>query len=177
VVLFDGIDDEGRGDCGGEFRVKPARPEKTEDFVGVAYWYCRESHADSYANQNSKQTQEGICQSYYDFRLKPLGVRVGKIYYDPKTSARHVPFLQRTAGKELDRILQATDHVIFAHLDRGYRAVLDFSQVMQNWKSRGVTVHFASLGVDMSTPAGMLVANIMASVAQGESDLESERNL
>ena len=144
--------------------------------MGVAYWYCRESHADSYANQNSKQTQEGICQSYYEFRVKPLGIHVGKIFYDPKTSARHVPFLQRQAGRELNNILRAGDHVIFSHLDRGYRAVLDFSQVMEDWKQRGITVHFASLGVDLSTPAGMLVANLMCSVSQGESDLKSERN-
>ena len=48
---------------------------------------------------------------------------------------------------------------------------------MEDWKARGITVHFANLGVDLSTPTGMLVANIMASVAQGESDLKSERNL
>jgi len=48
---------------------------------------------------------------------------------------------------------------------------------MEDWKLRGITVHFANLSVDLSTPTGMLVANIMASVAQGESDLKSERNL
>jgi len=40
----------------------------------------------------------------------------------------------------------------------------------------GIAVHFADLGVDLSTPQGMLVANIMASVAQGQSDLISQRN-
>ncbi len=32
------------------------------------------------------------------------------------------------------------------------------------------------MGVDLGTPQGMLVANIMASVTQGQSDLTSQRN-
>jgi DNA invertase Pin-like site-specific DNA recombinase len=141
------------------------------------YFYVRESHADSWEKGNSHKSQEDECQRYYEYRIAPLGIPKGeRVFYDPKTSARHIPFLQRPAGKDLDRILQAGDHVVFSHLDRGYRAVMDFSVLMERWKERGVIVHFASLGVDLSTPAGMLVANIMASVAQGESDLKSERN-
>ena len=141
------------------------------------YFYVRESHADSWAAGNSHKSQEDECQRYYEYRIAPLGIpKAERVFYDPKTSARHVPFLERTAGEDLDRVLKRGDHVVFAYLDRGYRAVLDFSQLMEDWKDRGITVHFANLGVDLSTPAGMLVANIMASVAQGESDLKSERN-
>ena len=53
---------------------------------------------------------------------------------------------------------------------------MDFARLIEVWKTHRITVHFADLGVDLSTPAGALVANIMASVAQGQSDLLSERN-
>ena len=143
----------------------------------TCYFYFRQSHPDSFKAGNSRQTQEEICQRYYEFRVQPLGIPRGPVFYDPKTSARHVRFLDRKAGSELNRLLQRGDHIVFAYLDRRYRAVLDFAQLMEDWKLRGITVHFANLSVDLSTPTGMLVANIMASVAQGESDLKSERNL
>jgi hypothetical protein len=99
-----------------------------------------------------------------------------ELLYDPAVSARHVPFLSRKGGARLNDMLRPGDHVIFAHLDRGFRAILDYAALIDLWKSKHVTVHFADLGVDLGTPQGMLVANIMASVAQGQSDLTSQRN-
>ena len=57
-----------------------------------------------------------------------------------------------------------------------YDPELDYAALIDVWKGKRVTVHFADLSVDLSTPQGMLVANIMASVAQGQSDLTSQRN-
>lgn len=76
----------------------------------------------------------------------------------------------------LNNMLKAGDHVIFAHLDRGFRAVRDFAVLIHMRHSREITVHLADMQLDLSTPSGMLSAHIMAAVAQGQSDLLSERN-
>jgi DNA invertase Pin-like site-specific DNA recombinase len=46
---------------------------------------------------------------------------------------------------------------------------------MEDWEARGVTIHFADLGVDMSSPAGRMVTSVMAVVAQWFSDQLSDR--
>ncbi len=156
----------------------------------TAYSYIRVSHQDSANSGLSPGSQLDQCRMYYGRVLMPKeaiwwgmteipeGLDLIKhdgeieLLYDPAVSARHVPFLNRKGGSRLNDMLQPGDHVIFAHLDRGFRAVLDFSALIDVWKSRNITVHFADMGVDVSTPHGMLVANIMAAVAQGQSDMQ-----
>ncbi len=160
----------------------------------IAYPYLRVSHTDSAISGLSPGAQLDTCRAYYQRLLELKGViwygvtqfpdvlDLGRpdpnleLLYDPAVSARHVPFLNRKGGQRLHGMLKSGDHVIFAHLDRGFRATLDFAALIDVWKSKDVTVHFADLSVDLGTPQGMLVANIMASVAQGQSDLTSERN-
>lgn len=146
--------------------------------MSTAFSYARVSHADSAESDLSRGSQADICRRYYDLRLEPEGIEWSEQnpFYDPAVSARHVPFLERKAGIGLHHALRPGDHVIFAHLDRGFRAILDFAALMTVWKAKRITIHFADLGVDLSTPAGALVANIMASVAQSQSDMISERN-
>ncbi len=103
----------------------------------------------------------------------PGGTPVRLGVYERPTGDRRTPILDRKGGQRLHGMLKSGDHVIFAHLDRGFRATLDFAALIDVWKSKEVTVHFADLSVDLSTPQGMLVANIMAAVAQGQSDLTS----
>jgi len=145
----------------------------------TAYNYTRVSHANSRASGLSPEAQRDVCRQYYEVRgLKQQGVQWydRESIYDPAVSARHVPFLERKMGAKLHAMLQPGDHVIFAHMDRGFRAVLDWAALIEVWKSKQITVHIADMGVDLSTGPGMLVANIMVSVAQAHSDMLSERN-
>ncbi len=160
----------------------------------TAFPYIRVSHKNSAESGLSAGAQLDVCRNHYGRMLVPHDVvwwglteipadldttkhdETVALLYDPAVSARHVPFLNRKGGIRLNDMLQPGDHVIFAHLDRGFRAVLDHAALIDLWKTRHITVHFADLGVDLSTPHGMLVANIMAAVAQGQSDMLSERN-
>ena len=125
----------------------------------------------------SREAQCERCRQYYDFAVESKGVAywTGEPFYDAAVSGRHVPFLSRPRGGDLGRLLQPGDHVIFAYLDRGFRAVLDFVALIDVWRTQQITVHFADLNVDLSTSHGMMVANIMAAIAQGQSDMLSDR--
>ena len=65
--------------------------------------------------------------------------------------------------------------MIFARLDRACRNVAEFAALLERWQKRGVYVHLLDLGVDTSSPVGQLVAGIMASIAQWESQRIGER--
>ena len=144
----------------------------------IAYAYIRVSHKKSEQSGLSPEAQSDRCRNYYEYRIKPEGVDYydGPLLYDAAVSARHVPFQLRPAGRRLFEMVRPGDHVIFAYLDRGFRELSDYTKLIDLWDTMNVTVHFADLGVDLSTGPGRLVANIMASIAQGQSDLISERN-
>lgn len=60
------------------------------------------------------------------------------------------------------------DGLIVAKLDRLSRSMLDFAALMERSQRHGWALIALDLGVDTSTPAGELVAHVMASVAQWE---------
>ena len=89
------------------------------------------------------------------------------------------------SGKTLKRPgLQATlascrsgeaDGIVVAKLDRLSRSVLDFARVIEEARKRSFNVVVLDLGLDLSTPQGELVANVIASVAQWERRIIGER--
>lgn len=65
--------------------------------------------------------------------------------------------------------------LIVAKLDRLSRSVLDFAGLIADAKKRGWNLVALDLGVDLSTPAGKLVAGMMANVAEWERDVIGQR--
>jgi DNA invertase Pin-like site-specific DNA recombinase len=67
------------------------------------------------------------------------------------------------------------DALVVAKLDRLSRSLLDFAGVTEQAKKQGWAVVAIDLGVDMTTPAGEMLANVLASFAQYERALISRR--
>jgi DNA invertase Pin-like site-specific DNA recombinase len=67
------------------------------------------------------------------------------------------------------------DALVVARLDRATRSVGDFAQLLARLDRRGAAFVALDLGVDTSTPGGRLVANVIASVAEWERSVISER--
>lgn len=65
--------------------------------------------------------------------------------------------------------------VIVARLDRLTRSVADGGRLFERAKSKGWGIVALDLGVDTTTPAGELVANVMVAVGQWERRVISER--
>jgi DNA invertase Pin-like site-specific DNA recombinase len=65
--------------------------------------------------------------------------------------------------------------VIAAKLDRLSRSVVDFAKLLERAKNGGWNVIVMDPSVDLATPGGAMIVNIMASVAQWERDIISER--
>jgi DNA invertase Pin-like site-specific DNA recombinase len=67
------------------------------------------------------------------------------------------------------------DGIVVAKLDRLSRSVVDFAGVLELARARKWSMVAIDLGVDISTPTGELVANVMMSVAQWERRVIGER--
>ena len=89
------------------------------------------------------------------------------------------------SGKSLNRpglaaALEAVENgdakaIIVAKLDRLSRSVHDFAGLMQRAQQRGWALPALDLGIDTTTAAGGLIANVMASVAEWERRIIGER--
>ncbi|WP_375476986.1 recombinase family protein [uncultured Jatrophihabitans sp.] len=76
----------------------------------------------------------------------------------------------------LDRLDRGEADVLLAQrVDRLSRSVADFAQLMDRAKRKRWQLVALDLGVDTSTPAGDLMANVLASVAQYERKIISQR--
>jgi len=67
------------------------------------------------------------------------------------------------------------DALVVSKLDRLSRSLLDFAALMETARREGWAVIALDLGVDMTTPAGEMLANVMASFAQYERRLIGQR--
>ena len=67
------------------------------------------------------------------------------------------------------------DALVVAKLDRLSRSMLDFAALMDRSRKEGWALVALDLGVDTTTPAGEAMANMMATFAQFERRLISQR--
>jgi DNA invertase Pin-like site-specific DNA recombinase len=65
--------------------------------------------------------------------------------------------------------------IVVAKLDRLSRSLVDFASVLVDAQKRGYNVVAIDLGVDLSTPQGEFLANVMASAAQWERRIIGQR--
>jgi DNA invertase Pin-like site-specific DNA recombinase len=146
----------------------------------TAYGYGRQSHRDQIDAAEGIPQQSVRTKAYFTAQLELLGVKWGGFIPDESAvSARTNPFMLRHPGKLLFDLLQPGDHFIVDKVDRLWRSVADFVDVRRMFEQRKVTLHICNLmgatSVQLGTPAGDFVMNIMVAGAQMESDQCSDR--
>lgn len=86
-------------------------------------------------------------------------------------------FVEKQSGKnmkrpELQKAIAAAESskgtLVTAKLDRLSRSVSDFAALVERANRSGWQIVVCDLNIDMTTPSGLLIANIMASLAQWE---------
>jgi DNA invertase Pin-like site-specific DNA recombinase len=132
--------------------------------------YCRVS--------TDEQAMSGLGLADQEKRIremaKPHGWRITQIVRDEGLSAGTLerPGLYRALGQ---LAAGRADGLVVAKLDRLTRSTVDFGLLLEWFKDASKTLVLLDLGVDTSTAGGELVANVIASVAQWERGVISER--
>lgn len=120
----------------------------------------------------------GVARQEQDCRelAEKLGWTVNEVYIDNDTSA--------TSGKvrkNYRRLLAAVDSgevqaIVAWHPDRLYRRAVDLGELVELCKRTNVRVATVNAGeVDLSSPTGLLVADMLAAIAMYEVRHKSER--
>ncbi|MCS4254944.1 DNA invertase Pin-like site-specific DNA recombinase [Rhodococcus erythropolis] len=88
----------------------------------------------------------------------------------------------RKPRPQFDAMMKAVDDgqidvIVSRHVDRLLRKLAELESVIARCEPHGTTIVTAADGVDTSTDGGRLVARLLASVGQGESERRSARQL
>lgn len=81
----------------------------------------------------------------------------------------------RPEYEALMRRLKPGDVFVIWDLDRAYRSTRDALDQLDRLSKRGISIRIANLGIDTSTPYGVLIFTIIGALAQFERDLLSQR--
>lgn len=82
---------------------------------------------------------------------------------------------QRPVYDAVMKRLRPGDVFVIWDLDRAYRSTRDALDQLDRLQGRGISIQIANLGLDTSTPYGVLIYTIIGALAQFERDLLSQR--
>ncbi|WP_429216847.1 recombinase family protein [Aeromonas veronii] len=117
----------------------------------------------------NEQTTENQRQ-----QIDGKGYRIDEWFDDTGVSGS-VETCDRKGWRAMMGVVKKGDTIIAVSIDRLGRNSIDVQIVMRDLYEQGITVITLREGIDMSTAAGELVLAIMASVAQMERRIISER--
>jgi DNA invertase Pin-like site-specific DNA recombinase len=149
---------------------------KTERPTGTIRMYERVSTEPQYVSGLGLKWQGTANAKYAEDLAEKLQCPVGPVYSDPAISAFSVPFMEREAGKRLMNDLQPGDDVVIYRMDRGWRNTLDAMKTIAEIQRKGAYVHFVCERIRTDTGQGKEWISLMASIAQLESQMKSNRN-
>lgn len=131
--------------------------------------YVRVSTLEQGANGAGLEAQREAIRVECDRRGWVL-VRIDEDTLSAKTLKR--PGLQRAIAECRSGRVAG---IVVAKLDRLSRSVIDFAGLLEDARRRGFNIVALDIGLDLSTPQGELVANVIASVAQWERRIIGQR--
>lgn len=143
------------------------RGVKTERAIG----YIRASTSEQADSGLGLEAQRAAILAECERR----GWRLLEVYEDAGASGKSL-----SGRPALTEALRAVEEgtagaLVVAKLDRLSRSLLDFASLMVRAQTKGWNLVALDLGIDLSTPAGEFMANVMASAAQWERRIIGQR--
>lgn len=137
----------------------------------AVFGYCRVSTPRQADAGESLDVQDRQIRGY----AMQLGLEIDHIFVEKGVSGS-VSLAGRPEGKALLERLEAGDTIITAKLDRMFRSAVDALGVLEDMKSRSVSLHMIDLGGDVTgNGISKLVFTILSAVAEAERDRIRER--
>ena len=96
-----------------------------------------------------------------------------KIYHEKQSGKT----AERPEFQKCMNYLREGDTLVISRLDRLARSVIHLSQVAERFQEESIDLVVIDQAIDTSTPTGRLMFNMLAAIAEFETDLRSERQL
>ena len=96
-----------------------------------------------------------------------------KIYLDRHTGTT----ADRPKLKDARSYVRQGDSLVITKLDRLVRSTYHLTQIAEELKQKGVDLVVLDQNIDTSTPTGKLLFNVLASIAEFETEIRKERQM
>lgn len=153
---------------------RPRRTRSTTQRPGEATRKrCRTRHVAVYARVSSRQQDTAAQEAEIrQWSVQRPGETIQE--YHDNASGRS---MDRPGWNRLWKSIEAGEvsDVVVWRLDRLGRTASGLTQLFDELQRRGVNLISLREGMDLGTPAGRLMANVLASVAQYETEVRGER--
>ena len=83
----------------------------------------------------------------------------------------------RPALKECRKYIRKGDRLVITKLDRLARSTFHLTQIAEELREKGAELVVLDQNLDTSTPTGKLLFNVLASIAEFETEIRKERQL
>jgi DNA invertase Pin-like site-specific DNA recombinase len=83
----------------------------------------------------------------------------------------------RPALKECRNYVRKGDNLVITKLDRLARSTYHLTQIAEELKQKGAELVVLDQNIDTSTPTGKLLFNVLASIAEFETEIRKERQM
>lgn len=130
--------------------------------------YCRVSTREQGDSGLGIEAQRARCLA----ELSARGWDLARLVEEQATSGKARPKLV-TLMREMD--LKLADALIVSRLDRLSRSVIEFGKFVERSQAGGWSLVVLDPAIDLSTPSGRMMGNVLASVAQWEREMGSQR--
>lgn len=136
------------------------------------YGYARVSNDPKEGRGMSAKFQEDGIRKLYEARYGHL--RWGGVAVDPNVSGK-TPLACRAAGGRVCESLRAGDVFCVYKIDRAFRSLSDFVNVADDWVQNGVALVSCTEPVDLGSPIGRSIVQILAVFAELEREMIRQR--
>lgn len=145
--------------------------------AGRVFVYIRCSHRSSVESGLGLRYQMETCCSYADALVKeyPQLTFDNTVITDPAISALSTPLSKRSYGGIMYKELQRGDTVVCLRPDRVFGSIADMSDVIRNFKDRGIKLHFAEGGLNLDSAFGEQILSVMVMFAEMERKFAAAR--
>ena len=133
----------------------------------MLYGYARVSTDDQ---ENSVSNQVRRIKQH----AKDAGEPLEELFVDRDVSGGK-PLRDRAEGRKLWDRVSPGDTIVFCKVDRCFRSMADAASTLERWKNTGISVVILDLGIDVTTAAGELFFNSLASFAAFERRIIGQR--
>lgn len=105
--------------------------------------------------------------------LRDRGVELKNIFTDKVSGKTY----SRDGFKHLCEVAQSGDTIMVESLNRVGRTARELLNIIEEWESKGITFVSIKENIDMSTPTGKLISQVLSSIAEFEASIIKERTL
>lgn len=149
----------------------PRRPSRSLEGPVRVIGYLRVSTAEQAESGAGLAAQRTAIEA----EVQRRGWQLLRVEVDAGASGKVVEGRAALAAALSDLRHGSADALMVSKLDRLSRSLLDFAEIMKRAQDEGWNLVALDLGIDLGTPAGEFLASVMASAAQWERRIISQR--